>query len=321
MEFSKDISEEANIEPEVFVSYSHDSEEHKDWVLQLATRLRSNGVNVILDRWNLKLGSNLAHFMERGLSNSNRVICICSESYVKKANGGIGGAGYEKQIITSELIKDQNTDWVIPLIKNNSTSKRTPIFLAGRLYIDFEEKKLYEKNYETLLRDLLDEPVLPIPPIGKNPFQTVKHFEQQKFIPSNEKYVSPTTKGTVTFDYSNNNGRYCIGQGLLMFELKFSKASNRAIYLLNDPVSIKTVAVVKDVSEINLIEDASKYDGSSRSRRTSTNQIAILQNTNEFYAAIKILEIEDDTRRADYDKVIFDYHIQTNGSPDFSSIK
>jgi len=53
--------------PKVFVSYSHDSEEHKAWVLQLSTRLRSNGVDVILDRWNLKLGSDIAHFMEKGI--------------------------------------------------------------------------------------------------------------------------------------------------------------------------------------------------------------------------------------------------------------
>ena len=42
-------------QPTVFISYSHDSDEHKNWVLQLATRLRSNGVDVILDRWNLNL--------------------------------------------------------------------------------------------------------------------------------------------------------------------------------------------------------------------------------------------------------------------------
>ena len=45
--------------PEVFISYSHDNDEQKDWFLQLATRLRSNGVDVILDRWNIKLGSYL----------------------------------------------------------------------------------------------------------------------------------------------------------------------------------------------------------------------------------------------------------------------
>ncbi len=74
------------MEPTVFISYSHDDETHKAWVLQLATRLRSNGVNILLDRWNLSLGQDLAAFMERGLSKSNRVICICSELYVRKSD-------------------------------------------------------------------------------------------------------------------------------------------------------------------------------------------------------------------------------------------
>ena len=42
--------------PKVFVSYSHDSQDHKDWVLKLATRLVANGVDVILDQWDLSLG-------------------------------------------------------------------------------------------------------------------------------------------------------------------------------------------------------------------------------------------------------------------------
>jgi len=170
-EFSKGSFMTINTEPPpvVFISYSHDSDKHKDWVLQLATKLRSNGVNVILDRWNLKLGSNLASFMERELSKSNRVICICSDTYVNKANKGKGGAGYEKQIMTAELIQDQNTNWIIPLIVNNQSEKRTPTFLAGKMYISFEDSNLYESKYEELLRDLLDEPS--IPPLGKNPFQ------------------------------------------------------------------------------------------------------------------------------------------------------
>lgn len=112
------------IQPTVFISYSHDSDEHKNWVLQLATRLRSNGVDIILDRWNLKLGSDVASFMERGLSSSVRIICVCSETYVRKANKGKGGAGYEKQIMTAEYINDQNTNWVIPLIRNNPGEKK-----------------------------------------------------------------------------------------------------------------------------------------------------------------------------------------------------
>lgn len=306
------------IQPMIFISYSHDSEAHKDWVLQLATRLRSNGVDVILDRWNLKLGSDMASFMERGLSKSKRIICVCSENYVKKANQGKGGAGYEKQIITAEYITDQNTNWVIPLIKNNSGEKKTPTFLTGRLYISFEEPLLYDTKYEELLRDILDEPVLPIPPIGKNPFQTIKEFAQQKFIPSSEKYVSPSTHGVVTFDYSNNNGRYFIGQDELMFEIDLSKSSNFNIQLLNDPPSIRTVAIAKDITNIKEVKDARIYDGSSRIRRPNINQVALLQNTNGFFAAIKILAIKDDTRGDNNDEITFEYKIQTDGSPDFT---
>ena len=158
--------------PIVFVSYSHDSEEHSDWVLQLATRLRSNGVDAILDRWDLKLGQDLAAFMENGLSSSHRVLCICSQEYVAKADEGRGGVGYEKQIITAELLADLNQNWVIPVIRNNPQTRKLPRFLGTRLYIDFEEDRFYESKYEELLRALLDEPVLPVPELGKNPFET-----------------------------------------------------------------------------------------------------------------------------------------------------
>lgn len=306
-------------EPTVFISYSHDSEEHKNWVLQLATRLRLNGVDVVLDRWNLKLGSDLASFMERGLSKSQRIVSVCSDVYVKKANEGKGGAGYEKQIMTAEFINDQNTNWVIPLIKNNPKERKTPTFLGGRMYISFEESHLYETKYEELLRDILGEPVLPIPPIGKNPFQTIKEFAQQKFIPASEKYVSPATNGTVTFDYSNNNGQYAIGQGELMFETNWGKQNNVSIYIYRDPPSIRTVALVKDTSDIKTIKDARIYDNSSRTRTVNVNQIIILQNINGFYAALKVLDIKDDRTKEAVDEITFEYIIQTNGSPDFTT--
>ena len=304
--------------PTVFVSYSHDSQEHSDWVLQLATRLRSNGVDAILDRWNLKLGQDLAVFMEKGLSDSHRVLCICSQEYVAKADEGRGGVGYEKQIITAELLADLNQDWVIPVIRNNPQTRKLPRFLGTRLYIDFEEDRLYESKYEELLRELLDEPVLPVPELGKNPFETAKEYAQQRFIPGSEKYVSPAPKGKVTFDYSNNNGKYSIGSDACMFETKWSKASDRSIYILNDPPSIRAVALVKDKQEISSIDDARIYDGSSRIRTPNIGQIVLLQNTNGLFAALKILDIKDDTRGSQFDELTFEYVIQTNGTPDFT---
>jgi hypothetical protein len=45
-----------------------------------------------------------------------------------------------------------------------------------------------------------------------------------------------------------------------------------------------------------------------------------MQNKNGFYAAIKILAVQDDTRGTLNDEVTFEYTIQTNGTPDFTTI-
>ena len=129
--------------------------------------------------------------------------------------------------------------------------------------------------------------MLPVPELGENPFKTVKRLASQKFFPSSENYVSPAPRGRVTFDYSNNNGKYSIGSGELMFETRWSKSSDRNIILYNDPPSILTVAVVKDKQQINEIDDARVYDGSSRTRRPNVGQIAVLKNTNGFLRGSK----------------------------------
>jgi hypothetical protein len=51
----------------VFISYSWDSEEHKKWVLDLANKLVKEGVNVILDRYELRPGKSLPHFVETSI--------------------------------------------------------------------------------------------------------------------------------------------------------------------------------------------------------------------------------------------------------------
>ena len=91
--------------PRVFISYSHDSASHKEWVLNFATTLRNRGIDAVLDQWDLKPGDDIPHFMETELSRSDFVIMVCTESYVEKANAGQGGVGYEKMIMTSSLLK------------------------------------------------------------------------------------------------------------------------------------------------------------------------------------------------------------------------
>jgi hypothetical protein len=159
--------------PVVFISYSHDSQEHKQWVLDLATRLRSSGVDAILDQWELGPGSDLPQFMEQNLARASRVLMICTERYVAKANEGVGGVGYEKMIVTADLLQRLGSNTVIPIVRQNGTVK-LPTFLRSKMYIDLSTDDLFESGIDQLLRDLLSAPLFVKPPLGTDPFKVTK---------------------------------------------------------------------------------------------------------------------------------------------------
>jgi len=106
--------------PRVFVSYSHDSAQHKKWVLEFASTLRNRGVDVTLDQWDLQPGDDLPHFMETQLSTADFVLIVCTSKYVEKANTGEGGVGYEKMIVTSSLLSRIDSNKVIPIVRQNN---------------------------------------------------------------------------------------------------------------------------------------------------------------------------------------------------------
>ena len=158
----------------VFISYSHDSEDHKSWVYDLACRLVRDGIDTILDQWDIALGSNLSTFMEKGLTNSDRVLVICTDSYNKKSNEGLGGVGYEKNILTTELLQNQDTTKFIPCICNVTYQLKTPTCLSGRMYLDFSNDLEFETSYNHLLCELYGVSLRPKPELGKNPFSQVE---------------------------------------------------------------------------------------------------------------------------------------------------
>ena len=159
--------------PRVFISYSHDSAEHKKWVLDFATTLRNRVVDAVLDQWDLKPGDDLPHFMEAQLEAANYVIMVCSEKYVEKANAGEGGVGYEKMIVTSSLLSKIDNNKVIPIIRQSGTDKR-PTFLKSKLYINFSRDEDNEYKLDDLLRVLLNSPLYEKPKIGANPFKPLE---------------------------------------------------------------------------------------------------------------------------------------------------
>ena len=176
--------------PKVFISYSHDSPEHKQWVSELAARLRRNGIDAILDQWDLGLGNDITRFMERGIVDADRVLVICTDKYVSKANAAEGGVGYERMIVNAELIQNLGTDKFIPIIRQASGKEKTPTFLGTRVYADFRNDTQFDVECEKLIRELHEMPIIERPPLGKSPFPSVELDTQLTEIPEEVKSAS-----------------------------------------------------------------------------------------------------------------------------------
>ena len=72
--------------PTAFVSYSWDNEEHKQWVLDFATRLRHEGIDAKLDRWDVSLGDPLPQFMETAVRTNKFVLIVLTPNYAEKSD-------------------------------------------------------------------------------------------------------------------------------------------------------------------------------------------------------------------------------------------
>ncbi len=273
-----------------FISYAWINDEHKSWVLKLATDLRRHGVDVILDQWDARLGNDLAFFMEQGLTASHFVLCVCSDKYNEKANGGVGGAGYEKRIIASEMINAANKQFVIPIIKDNHQEAKVPIFLSGLKYLDFDGR-VYFDCYEELLARIYDEDLKKKPALGVSPYSFTSISDQitTKLGIGETQFHNPKLKGTVSFDYKRNNGVYIIGVGEYAFKTQWSECGSNSIYCYKDKV--RRIGYNPYYKEFPSPNEISSFDFSSRAKAVNVGEIVILENQCCKFAAIRIIKV------------------------------
>ena len=152
--------------PKAFISYAWESDKIKAWVKKFATQLRTDGVDVKLDQWELALGDQIPHFMERSVKGNDYVLIICTPKYKEKSDDRIGGVGYEGDIMTAEVIKTSNHRKFIPVLKLGTEETSIPSWLGGAFYVDLSDKVKYEKNYPDLTTTLLNQRE-PAPKIGQ----------------------------------------------------------------------------------------------------------------------------------------------------------
>jgi hypothetical protein len=155
--------------PKVFISYSHDSAEHKKRVLELADRLRGDGIECMIDRYMSMPPEGWPRWMKRQILDwSDYVIVVCTRTYALRFNGdeipGKGlGAALEGGIITQQIYDQAgNNEKFIPVIFSVEDTENIPMPLRPTTRYPISS----EQGYEDLYRYITNQPAVEMPPLG-----------------------------------------------------------------------------------------------------------------------------------------------------------
>ena len=140
----------------VFISYVHESESHSRNVLQLADRLRGDGVDCILDQYEQAPSEGWPRWMAKNIDQATYVLVICSETYDKRARGdelpGKGkGAIFESLLIYQEIYDNSSkNDKFIPVILDGGDLSFIPKPLRPFQYYQVSSGQGYEELYRRI---------------------------------------------------------------------------------------------------------------------------------------------------------------------------
>ena len=159
--------------PRLFVSYSWSSPDHETRVLRLATDLRESGVDVILDKWDLREGHDAHAFMEKMVTDPEikKVVLVCDKAYVEKTDERTGGVGTEAQIISPEIYEKQDQDKFVAIVTERDEHGKPylSVYYRSRIYIDMSDPSTVAENSEKLLRWVHGQPLNKKPALGDKP--------------------------------------------------------------------------------------------------------------------------------------------------------
>lgn len=155
----------------VFISYSWDNEDHKEWVFKLAHKISLVPyVHVIFDRYDLEPGKDIPLFIDKGISEADKVLIILTTNYALKADKREGGVGEEYSIIRSEMISyNDNQIKFIPVLREGDRDSSCPSFLKKIMDLDMRNVDKFNENYNDLLMRIFEIPKFPRPDKGDLP--------------------------------------------------------------------------------------------------------------------------------------------------------
>lgn len=179
--------------PKVFISYSHDSPEHKELVLRFAQRLRKDGVDAQIDEYNVgRPEGGWPRWMLDKLDWADFVLLICTETYYRRFRGHEEpdkgkGVDWEGQLITFEIYRAKSrTTKFVPVIFGSRDKEFIPEPLSDQFYcLDSEDR------YQELYSLLTGQAGVPLPGLGPAKEIPRKNVEPLTFGEHGEKFPAP----------------------------------------------------------------------------------------------------------------------------------
>jgi hypothetical protein len=133
----------------------------------------SDGIDVILDIWDLKEGDDKYAFMEKMVTDESvtHVLIFSDSDYAAKANARKAGVGTESQIISREVYLKVKQSKFIPIACefDDLGEPFLPAYLKSRIWIDFSSPEAANENWEKLIRVLYSKPAYEKPTLGRPP--------------------------------------------------------------------------------------------------------------------------------------------------------
>jgi tetratricopeptide (TPR) repeat protein len=155
--------------PKVFISYSHDSLEHSDRVRELSDRLRADGIDCILDQYELSPPEGWPRWTEKQIADADFVLMVCTETYRRRLMGeerpGTGlGVRWEGHLIYQHIYNPGAVNAkFIPVLLESGEVNHIPTLLQGVAHY----RAHTEEGYEELYRYLTNQPRHLKPELGR----------------------------------------------------------------------------------------------------------------------------------------------------------
>jgi len=155
--------------PRVFISYSHDSREHANKILALADKLRSDGIDAILDQYEPWPTVGWVAWMTQQVRKADFVLMICTEMYYKglmkdvKSNQKLG-IKWEWNLISNYFYEAGAVNKrFFPVLFDQNDSKWIPDPFKGMPWFCVKT----QEGYEELYRRLTNRPKTVKPKLGR----------------------------------------------------------------------------------------------------------------------------------------------------------